>query len=411
MLIFDSARDFLVKLAPVKYALIAIAIFSIAACDNDKDETDARQEDSAYQASPAETQNEPVDDIINDGFYQEQTSSTPSSDTQSNDTPTADTPSIDEVQTQQDTAATPDTIDKKSIVEDLGFSQAQEQPDEPKENIEAPFCLDRKNVPQDQESIKDACQRISKRLASVKYEACEAAKLQLTGCSSVKGFPILLSDFPPVEDRKPQGRILIVGGTHGDELTSVSVVIRWIEKLNRYHSGLFHWHLVPMMNPDGVLKRGATRTNENGVDLNRNMPSDDWSRNALKYWAEKGGKDPRKYPGETASSEPETQWLIDEINSFKPDAIISVHAPYGVVDFDSLLLKAAPKNLGKLHLNLLGTYPGSLGNYAGINLNIPVITLELPHSWEMPSEADSTKIWEDIVSWLKKNVNKDVAAN
>ena len=411
MLIFDSARDFLVKLAPVKYAFIAIAIFSIAACDNDKNEIDVSKEDSDYQESPAQTQNEPVDDIISDGFYQEHTSNTPSSDTQSNDIPTADTPSLDEAQTQQDTAANPDAIDKKSIVEDLGFSQAQEQPDEPKENVEAPFCLDSKNVPQDQESIKDACQRISKRLASVKYEACEAAKLQLTGCSSVKGFPILLSDFPPVKDRKPQGRILIVGGTHGDELTSVSVVIRWIEKLNRHHSGLFHWHLVPMMNPDGVLKRGATRTNENGVDLNRNMPSDDWSRNALKYWVEKGGKDPRKYPGEAASSEPETQWLIDEINSFKPDAIISVHAPYGVVDFDSLLLKAAPKSLGKLHLNLLGTYPGSLGNYAGINLNIPVITLELPHSWEMPSEAESTKIWEDIVSWLKKNVNKDVAAN
>jgi len=57
---------------------------------------------------------------------------------------------------------------------------------------------------------------------------------------------------------------------------------------------------------------------------------------------------------------------------------------------------------------LLGTYPGSLGNYAGINLNIPVITLELPHSWVMPSEAETSKIWEDIVSWLKANVNKEI---
>jgi hypothetical protein len=304
--------------------------------------------------------------------------------------------------------------DNKSIVQDVGFSGTEQRRENASEtSVPERFCLNsglnRQNAHSSTELVKDACRQISKRLASVEYSACEAAKLQLTGCSSVNGFPILVSEFAPLKTRKPQGRILIVGGTHGDELTSVSVTMRWIEKLNRHHSGLFHWHLAPLMNPDGVLKSGATRTNGNGVDLNRNMPSNDWQRNALKYWVEKSSEDPRKYPGETASSEPETQWLIDEINSFKPDAIISVHAPYGVVDFDSLLLNAAPKNLGKLHLNLLGTYPGSLGNYAGINRDIPVITLELPHSWIMPSEADSTKIWEDIVSWLKKNVNTNGA--
>ena len=112
-----------------------------------------------------------------------------------------------------------------------------------------------------------------------------------------------------------------------------------------------------------------------------------------------------------ASSEPETKWLIDEINSFKPDAIISVHAPYGVVDFDAQILDIAPKNLGRLLLNLLGTYPGSLGNYAGINRNIPVITLELPHAWVMPSEAETTKLWEDIVAWLRKNINNEESTN
>jgi len=172
-------------------------------------------------------------------------------------------------------------------------------------------------------------------------------------------------------------------------------------------SCLYHWRIAPMMNPDGVLKRGATRTNKNGVDLNRNLPSDDWDTNALAYWETKGSKNPRKYPGKKAASEPETQWLIDEINAFKPDAIISIHAPYGVVDYDALLLNTAPKSLGKLRLNLLGTYPGSLGNYAGINRDIPVITLELPHSWDMPSVSETTKIWEDIVAWLRKNIDNE----
>jgi hypothetical protein len=345
--------------------------------------------------------------LLEDGFYQQQVSDTTVSDTHVNDETTLERASDSEQDSAELGAL---SQDNKSLIEDLGFSAAEQTQSTETEAIKAePFCLVKQKTEANSELIKDACRQISKRLASVKYSACEAAQLQLTGYSSVNGFPILMREFAPVQERKPQGRILIVGGTHGDELTSVSVTLRWIEKLSLHHRGLFHWHLVPMMNPDGVLKKGATRTNGNGVDLNRNMPSDDWERNAIKYWEEKGGKDPRKYPGETASSEPETQWLIDEINSFKPDAIISVHAPYGVVDFDSLLLNTAPKSLGKLRLNLLGTYPGSLGNYAGINLNIPVITLELAHSWEMPSEAESTKIWQDIVSWLKKNVNSDLA--
>ncbi len=266
------------------------------------------------------------------------------------------------------------------------------------------FCLD---IPTEQPiTVEQACKSISDRLASVSFSDCMAAKLQFTQCLSVKNFPILLSEFPPLKDKTPQGRILIIGGTHGDELTSVSIVFRWIQKLNKFHSGLFHWHMVPLMNPDGVLKKEATRVNENGIDLNRNMPSADWDLKAQHYWEHKTNKNPRRYPGEKAASEPETKWLIDEINQFKPDAIISVHAPYGVVDFDALALNTAPKSLGRLRLNLLGTYPGSLGNYAGINRNIPVITLELPHAWYMPSEQETSKIWQDIVRWLKKNINK-----
>ena len=314
--------------------------------------------------------------------------------------------------------STPENVTNKKpeqssqeFIENIGFSNAQDDAAQITaiDSSSNPPCLTADSVEKSPiPNVEQACNAISQRLASVEYSGCQAAKLEPSGCFSVDGFPILIREFPPRENREPLGRILIVGGTHGDELTTVSVTMRWIEKLNKHHSGLFHWHIVPMMNPDGVLKKNATRTNGNGVDLNRNMPSDDWTRNALKYWRDKGAKDPRKYPGENASSEPETRWLIQEITDFQPDAIISVHAPYGIVDFDSLALNTAPKSLGKLHLNLLGTYPGSLGNYAGINLNIPVITLELPHSWVMPSEAETSKIWEDIVSWLKANVNKEI---
>jgi len=393
MLIFTRLR----ALYAVKRYLFVLFIFGmVSGCGDKKEEGQVSSEDSVSQISPKQTDDPGVDALIGDDAAVEEQEAGATSD----------------VPSESVSDSEPLKQDNKSLIEDLGFSGAQDSDvSSTEEVVPELFCLDIESVTQSKQLIDDACQKISTRLASVKFSGCMAANLQMTGCSSVKGFPILMSEFAPVKERKPQGRILIVGGTHGDELTSVSMTLRWIAKLNSHHSGLFHWHIVPMMNPDGVLKKGATRTNGNGVDLNRNMPSEDWQRNAIKYWVEKGDKDPRKYPGEAPSSEPETQWLLDEIESFKPDAIISVHAPYGVVDFDSLLLNTAPKSLGKLHLNLLGTYPGSLGNYAGINRNIPVITLELPHSWIMPTEDESTKIWEDIVSWLKRNIGTEVAEN
>jgi len=323
-----------------------------------------------------------------------------------NTTPSQD--NSDEADALLSTETTETDAPNTAIFDQYDFATVDEttpQQDAETAQSDDPFCL---GITQPQPiTVAQACERISTRLASVSLDDCKTSKLELSQCLSANKFPILMRKFPPLEDKPVQGRILVIGGTHGDELTSVSIVFRWIQKLNKHHSGLFHWHFAPMMNPDGVLKSAASRTNFNGVDLNRNMPTDDWNRNALEYWERKTGSNPRRYPGEVAASEPETQWLIDEINEFKPDAIISVHAPYGVVDFDALVLNTAPKSLGRLRLNLLGTFPGSLGNYAGINRNIPVITLELPHAWYMPSEKETTKIWEDIVGWLKINIGKN----
>ena len=372
---------------------LLLAVASCAKDDQSSDDSTAVENSSTVVANEvpidsAEQQNVPAASDLD-----AQTSVFDPQTTTSSDLPeTATAPQSPDAQ----------TINAENIVEQFDFSAVDDLATKLTPATSELYCLD--GTTQNDIDMEQACTRISDRLASVSMQSCRAAKLTYTNCNSVNGFPILIREFPPLSMREPQGRILVVGGTHGDELTSISVTFRWIEKLNQYHSGLFHWHVVPMMNPDGVLNSSASRTNHNGVDLNRNMPSEDWHANALKYWREKKGENPRRYPGEHPASEPEVQWLIDEINAFKPDAIISVHAPYGVVDFDALLLSTAPKNLGKLHLNLLGTYPGSLGNYAGINRNIPVITLELPHSWVMPSEAETTKIWEDIVSWLRKNV-------
>jgi len=253
-----------------------------------------------------------------------------------------------------------------------------------------------------------ACLQVAKRLASVYTRDCKYNNgLVTTGEFSVKGRPILEKIYPPRPPKIPKARVMLIGGMHADELSSISIVFKWMRILDKYHSGLFHWKVIPLLNPDGLLRNGdALRVNFNGVDLNRNFPTPDWEASALTdYWVRQTKRNPRRYPGPSALSEPESLWLAKEIERFQPDVIVSVHAPYGVVDFDGP--PDGPSKLGKLHLNLLGTYPGSLGNYAGLQKNIPVVTIELKHAGIMPRSKEIKRIWIDLVRWINKNIPKD----
>jgi len=256
-----------------------------------------------------------------------------------------------------------------------------------------------------QMTIDDVCKKISKKLASVNFKECDIG-FEHSGAESVQGIPIIVKEYPPLPPRKAQARVLLIGGIHGDEYSSVSVVYKWLNKLERYHSGLFHWKVVPLLNPDGLLRRKSQRMNANGVDLNRNFPTRDWHRQSQHYWIKRTSRNPRRYPGKYPLSEPETRWLYSLVEEFKPDVIVAVHAPYGVLDFDGP--PRAPKRLGQLYLNLLGAYPGSLGNYAGIEQQIPVITIELKHAGIMPSRKEISHIWLDMVRWLRKNTPRKV---
>jgi len=254
-------------------------------------------------------------------------------------------------------------------------------------------------------TVDAVCKKISDKLASVSFEECSVLEMTASGHSSVNGVPLLIKEYPPLKQRKSRGRILLVGGTHGDELAAISIVFKWMHTLEKHHSGLFHWRINPLMNPDGALQRKHQRTNANGVDLNRNFSTPD-SQNgaALDYWKVKTYENKRRYPGPYPLSEPETNWLHQEIKQFKPDVVIAVHAPYSLVDYDAPSRKNAPRRIGHLYKNLMGTYPGSLGNYAGIYLGVPVITLELPHAGIMPTRRQISRLWTDLVRWLVRNI-------
>lgn len=260
-------------------------------------------------------------------------------------------------------------------------------------------------VDAEEENLVDKqCNRIGNKLGSVSVEDCLAIGLSVTDGESFEEAPILIKEYPPLKKREPLGKVLLIGGIHGDEYSSVSVVFKWLATLNKHHSGLFHWHIVPLLNPDGLLRKGSQRVNSNNVDLNRNFPINDWENTAIKYWIEETGKNPRYYPGPEALSETESNWLLGHINVFRPDVIVSVHAPHGIIDHDGP--RVAPEKLGALYLNYLGTYPGSLGNYAGVQRQIPVITIELPYAGIMPTKDEISGIWRDMVKWLRKNITE-----
>ena len=258
------------------------------------------------------------------------------------------------------------------------------------------------SIAKESDEIHNTCMRIAKKLSSVNLNECLDRQFSHSGHFSEKQTPLILKEYPPLENRKAQARILMLGGIHGDEYSSVTIMFKWMAILDKYHSGLFHWKIAPLVNPDGLLQKKSQRMNANGVDLNRNFKNGKNKNISLTYWKKHTWKDPRRYPGAVPMSEAETQWMAKLIKEFKPDAIIAVHAPYGVVDFDGP--PKPPTHLGPLHLRLLGTYPGSLGNFAGIQLNIPVVTVELPYAGIMPSKKEINRIWIDLVAWLKKNV-------
>ncbi|MEO7888335.1 MAG: M14 family zinc carboxypeptidase [Polaromonas sp.] len=246
------------------------------------------------------------------------------------------------------------------------------------------------------------CAEYASKLPNVRRELCEAAQLQPSGARSVNGRALWVRDIKP---ENPSLRVLVVGAIHGDELSSGAVALHWIRLAAQPpldSPQAIHWRFVPLLNPDGVLSTPPRRVNAHGVDLNRNFPTPHWDRDAKVYWEKRTGKDPRRWPGPKPLSEPESRFLHEQMQSFKPQLIVSIHAPYGVLDFDGP--SVPPSRLGRLYLDQVGIFPGSLGNYGGVHKGVPVVTIELPNSTRTPLDAEMRQMWLDLLRWMSEKV-------
>ncbi|HVO65882.1 MAG TPA: M14 family murein peptide amidase A [Syntrophales bacterium] len=199
-------------------------------------------------------------------------------------------------------------------------------------------------------------------------------------------YPLIFAQF----GSSKKDCILFLGAVHGDELSTVYVLLKFAHYI-KDNSSLFKNKCIiiaPLVNPDGFFSKPAQRVNANGIDINRNFPTRDWSAEALRQWEGKYNGNRRYYPGKKPGSEQETLFQIALIKRFKPQKILSVHSPLGFYDFDgpSSDLDSFEHWLEKISrdtnhpLKKYGYFPGSLGNYAGHERDIFTLTLELPSS-------------------------------
>lgn len=213
-------------------------------------------------------------------------------------------------------------------------------------------------------------------------------------------------------------KVLILGGVHGVEPQSEFIVRKLCEHFNlqkQRHQrlwGLFdvfmgvvppqtHLTMIPDVNRYGL--RNKTRTNANKVDLNRNLPANNWqsSYSDLAY-----------FPGTSPASELETKLLVEIIVNGNFDLIISIHTNHYVqhanppeVNFDGKDPSwgcSQAKRLAKIielpfSTDIGYSTPGSLGSYAK-DKDLSCITIELDDKYE--NLASWAKYGNSLVEFL-----------
>lgn len=157
--------------------------------------------------------------------------------------------------------------------------------------------------------------------------------------------------------------ILVIGVIHGDEPQGEFLINSYLKtqslpcKNNLYY--------IPRLNFNN------DRKNKNGVDINRNFPTKNWIKS----------ENDNYFGGEFPNSEIETQFIVKLMDEIEFDAVITIHSPYKIVNYDG-----DAENLAKTISEIVDypvekeigyPTPGSFGTYSGIEKNIPTITIEV----------------------------------
>jgi murein peptide amidase A len=201
-------------------------------------------------------------------------------------------------------------------------------------------------------------------------------------------------------DIKASKYLYLIGGVHGDEVEGVYVLKELFNWLKQEHSLKdMPIIVIPILNVDGY--RGQTRVNAHHVDLNRNLPTKDWSAKFTQ---------PKYNPGPSPLSEPENQFLVKLFDKYKPGFIMSFHTWKPILNFNGdcqdIAEFLAQFNKYEMAPDIGYPTPGSLGTFGVEKYKAPVLTFECP---ELKTHNGSLKeIWQENEEGLKKVFQTDL---
>jgi murein peptide amidase A len=166
-------------------------------------------------------------------------------------------------------------------------------------------------------------------------------------------------------------QLVVLGQMHGSEPGGRRVVADLTRRA--VPDGVGIW-LIVSMNPDG--NRAGTRVNGRGVDLNRNFPL---------AWEERG-RGGLYWSGRRAASEPETRGMIRFLEDVRPDAVLSFHQAFDVVDISHPRSRPAGRQLARwmgeraVPVGCPGGCHGTLTQWVDARLGAVAITVEMDHA-------------------------------
>lgn len=264
--------------------------------------------------------------------------------------------------------------------------------------------------------IAKFCSNLKKAFAKYNWhdDPCGRVKWRAS-LKSKNGFPLIYAEFGQGKETT-----LFLGGVHPDELTPINLAFRFARYLEKhpkvYTTRGFKVIVAPLANPDGFLLNRPLRTNGR-VDINRNFFTLDWYERAIDRWRRSARGQARYFPGYFPNSEIETNFQVTLLDIFQPDKVFSVHAPLGFLDYDGpgdqkprhlsrierkakQFVHSVSKKTHNYKIVDYSFFPGSLGNFAGNERNLPTITLELETT--MPSKVEHH--WNKFLPGFKQSV-------
>lgn len=193
--------------------------------------------------------------------------------------------------------------------------------------------------------------------------------------------------------------IYLMAGVHGDEVEGVFAlkkIISWLKDTDEYELPTI---VIPILNVDGY--RAGTRVNAHGVDLNRNLPSKNWTSKA---------REAKYNPGNKPLSEPENIFLDKLMSKYPPGIILTLHSWRPFINYNGdckdIAELLAKHNNYEICDDIEGhPTPGSLGEYGPEKYNSPVLTYEFP---VISDDKTLKDIWLESESAFKDLLLSDV---